>query len=124
MDLWSLKNLLDMLLEDYFDFLAEDDIRVKSTRIGIETILYDYLFKAKTPEEIANTYTSLNLEQVYATILYYLHNKEKVSAYITDWLEWGEKMLARQKLHPRPVVERLRKLKAEKLANLASCSNT
>lgn len=113
-----------MLLEDYFDFLAEDDIRVKSTRIGIETILYDYLFKAKTPEEIASTYTSLNLEQVYATILYYLHNKEKVSAYITDWLEWGEKMLQSQKLHPRPVVERLRKLKAEKLANLASCSNT
>ena len=113
-----------MLLEDYFNFLADDDIRLKGTRIGIETILFDYLFKAKTPEEIANTYTSLNLEQVYATILYYLHNKETVEAYITDWLEWGEKMRAEQQRHPRPVVERLRKLKAEKLANLAPCSNT
>lgn len=113
-----------MLLEDYFDFLADNDIRVKSTRVGIETILYDYLFKARTPEEIANTYTSLNLEQVYATILYYLHNKETVSAYITDWLEWGEKMRESQKLNPHPAIERLRKLKAEKLANLTSCSNT
>jgi hypothetical protein len=28
-----------MLLEDYFDFLRPDDIRVKGTRVGIETIL-------------------------------------------------------------------------------------
>jgi uncharacterized protein (DUF433 family) len=112
-----------MLLESYFDFLADDDIRVKGTRIGIETILYDYLFKAKTAEEIANTYTSLNLEQVYATILYYLQNKETVEKYLKDWLEWGEKMRIEQKLNPHPAVERLRKLKTEKLANVISCSN-
>jgi hypothetical protein len=28
-----------MQLEDYFDFLAPDDIRLKGTRVGIETIL-------------------------------------------------------------------------------------
>jgi hypothetical protein len=54
---------------------------------------------------------------VYATILYYLHNKEAVEAYITDWLEWGDRMWAEQQRNPRPVVERLRKLKAEKQAN-------
>ncbi|TVQ48207.1 MAG: hypothetical protein EA365_02085 [Gloeocapsa sp. DLM2.Bin57] len=27
-----------MLLEDYFTFLAADDLRVKGTRIGIETM--------------------------------------------------------------------------------------
>ena len=106
-----------MRLEDYFNFLAPDDIRLKGTRIGIETILFDHLFRAKTPEEIANTYTSLTLEQVYATILYYLHNKEAVEAYMTDWLEWGDRMRAEQQRNPRPVVERLRKLKAEKQAN-------
>jgi len=81
-----------MQLEDYFNFLAPNDIRLKETRIGIETILYDFIYQARTPEEIANTYPSLTLEQVYATILYYLHEKEKVSQYITDWLEWGRKM--------------------------------
>jgi hypothetical protein len=33
-----------MQIEDYFNFLAPDDIRLKGTRIGIETILFDYLF--------------------------------------------------------------------------------
>lgn len=45
-----------MLLEDYFDFQRPDDIRIKGTRIGIETILYDFIHRARTPEEIAQTY--------------------------------------------------------------------
>jgi uncharacterized protein (DUF433 family) len=105
-----------MQLEDYFNFLAADDIRLKGTRIGIETILFDYLFRAKTPEEIAQTYPSLELEQVYATILYYLHNKQAVEAYIQDWLEWGDRMREEQKRNPNPVVEKLKKSKAQKLA--------
>jgi hypothetical protein len=32
-----------MQLEDYFNFLRPDDIRVKGTRVGIETILYDFI---------------------------------------------------------------------------------
>ena len=103
-----------MQLEDYFNFLAHDDIRLKDTRIGIETILFDYLFRARTPEEIANIYPSLTLEQVYATILYYLHNKEAVDAYIIDWLEWAERMREEQRRNPSPVAERLRKLRAKR----------
>ena len=103
-----------MQLEDYFNFLAPDDIRLKDTRIGIETILFDYLFRARTPEEIASIYPSLTLEQVYATILYYLHNKEAVDAYLTDWLEWAERMREEQRRNPPPVAEKLRKLRAER----------
>ena len=104
-----------MQLEDYFNFLAVDDIRLKGTRIGIETILFDYLFRGKTPELIAQTYPSLTLEQVYATILYYLQNKQAVEAYIQDWLEWGDRMREEQKRNPNPVVEKLKNLKAQKL---------
>jgi hypothetical protein len=28
-----------MGLESYFDFLAQDDVRLKGTRVGIETVL-------------------------------------------------------------------------------------
>ncbi|MEH1768859.1 MAG: DUF433 domain-containing protein [Nostoc sp.] len=91
-----------MQLEDYFNFLSPDDIRLKGTRIGIETILYDHIYRARTPEEIAQTYPSLNLEQVYATILYYLENRETVSKYFTDWIEHGERMRAEQRLNPSP----------------------
>ncbi len=101
-----------MQLEDYFLFLAPDDIRLKGTRVGIETILYDYIYRSRTPEEIANTYTSLNLEMVYATILYYLHNKEQISQYIADWIEYGERMRVEQQQNPSPARLRLRQIKA------------
>lgn len=68
-----------MQLEDYFNFLALDDIRVKGTRIGIETILYDFIHRKRSPEQIAQTYPSLTLEQVYATILYYFTLNFKLS---------------------------------------------
>ena len=101
-----------MQLKDHFNFLRPDDIRLQASRIGIETMLYEYLFRPRTPEEIANIYTSLTLEQVYATILYYLHNKEAVGQYITEWLEWGEKMREEQRRNPRPVYEKIRKLRS------------
>ncbi|HBL10046.1 MAG TPA: hypothetical protein DD379_01140 [Cyanobacteria bacterium UBA11162] len=105
-----------MQLEDYFDFQRPDDIRVKGTRVGIETILYDFIHRCRTPEEITQSYPSVNLEQVYATILYYLHNKEEVSAYIANWLEHGHRAREEQKRNPPPVSEKLRKLRAERAA--------
>lgn len=105
-----------MQLEDYFDFLRPDDIRVKGTRVGIETILYDFIYHCRTSEEIADSYRTLTLEQVYATIVYYLHNKESISTYLANWLEHGHQMREAQKKNPPPVSERLRKLRAERAA--------
>ncbi|MCW5934864.1 MAG: DUF433 domain-containing protein [Fimbriimonadia bacterium] len=102
-----------MLLEDYFDFLAQDDIRIKGTRIGIESVLYEYIHRAQSPEEIAQRFHTLTLDQVYATILYYLRNKESVSAYLADWLEFGNRMREEQDRNPPPVVRKLRELKAQ-----------
>ena len=106
-----------MQLEEYFDFFAKDDIRIKGTRIGIETVLYDFIHRLRSPEEIANTYPSLELEQVYATILYYLHNKEAVSKYLVDWMEWGREMRRQQAANPSLEIQRLRKRKAERQAS-------
>lgn len=90
-----------MLLEDYFDFLTPNDIRIKGTRIGIETVLYDYIHHSRNPEQILASYPALTLEQVYATILYYLHNRLDVEAYLHDWLEFGSRMRAAQFNDPR-----------------------
>ena len=105
-----------MQLEDYFNFLSPEDIRIKGTRVGIETVLYDFIHQCRTPEEIAQSYRTLELEQVYATILYYLHNKEAVSAYLTNWIEHGRRMREEQKRNPPPVSEKLRKLRVERRA--------
>jgi len=104
-----------MQLEDYFIFHTTNDIRIKDTRIGIETVLYDYIYRSQTPEEIAKTYPSLNLEQVYATVLYYLHNKQEIGEYLTNWLEWGHKMREEQKHNPPPISKKLYQLRVERL---------
>jgi hypothetical protein len=41
-----------MQLEDYFEFLTPEDIRIKGTRVGIEHILYEYIHRNQTPEAI------------------------------------------------------------------------
>ena len=105
-------------LEDNFMFLAENDIRLKGTRVGIETILYEYIHNSKLPVVIADHYYySLTVEQVYATLLYYLQNQEKVGAYLEDYLEYCRKAREEQAKNPSPAVVRLRKLIAEREAN-------
>ena len=104
-------------LEDNFMFLAENDIRLKGTRVGIETILYEYIHNNKMPVVIADYYYTPTLEQIYATILYYLQNQEKVGAYLDNYLAYCRKVREEQAKNPSPAVLRLRKLMAEKKAN-------
>ena len=103
-----------MQLEDYFDFLSEDDIRIKGTRIGIESVLYQYIHRDQQPKAIMQCYHTLSLEQVYATILYYLCNKERVGVYLADYLEYCRKSKEEYEKNLPPVVARLRQLKAQR----------
>ena len=105
-----------MQLEEYFEFCSEDDIRLKGTRVGIESILYEYIYKQRSPEEIIKHFSGINMEQIYATILYYLHNQEAVNQYITDWLEWGHQQRKIQQLNPPSSVTRFKKMYQQKLS--------
>ena len=105
-------------IAEYFNFLSFEDIRLKDSRIGIETILYEYIDCGRSPEEIAQIYKSISLEQVYATILYYLQNKEAVSAYMKNWIENGHRMREEQRLNPPPVSEKIRQIRTERQANV------
>jgi uncharacterized protein (DUF433 family) len=114
-----------MQLEDYLDFeITEiepfgnvETIRVKGTRIGIEFIINPYL-QGDSPERIFQGYRhNLSLEQVYAAITYYLHNKSRIEEYlkrgkeITDF-NYQEHL----KKGPSEFEQRLRNLKASKEA--------
>ena len=99
-----------MQLEEYFDFLAPNDIRIKGTRVGIETILWDYLDLGLFPEQIAARYRTLSLEQVYATLTYYWRNREQVEAYLRTVEKEVERQRQEQDQHPSPAVQRLREL--------------
>ncbi len=99
-----------MNLEDYFDVLAPTDIRLKGTRVGIETILSDYLDLGLFPEQIAARYRTLTLEQVYATLTYYWHNREQMEAYLRSVDDELDRQRREQDAHPSPAVQRLREL--------------
>ncbi len=99
-----------MELEQYFTFLDKDDIRIKGTRVGIETVIEDYLTNA-SPEEIAARYRTLTLEQVYATITYYWHNQKEVDAYLARLHAYSDAAYQEQQHNPLPVVRRLKVLK-------------
>lgn len=102
-----------MELEGYFDFVGPEEIRIKGTRVGIETVVEDYL-EGASPEEIASRYRSLTLEQVYATLLYYFRNRVQVDAYLEAWRGSLEQDWLEQQNNPSPVRRRLRELKARR----------
>ena len=81
-----------MRIEEYFQFLAPDDIRLAGSRIGIETILTLHLKQHHTADEIAAMYPTITTEEVYATILFYHHQKDLVTAYLEDFWSWSAKV--------------------------------
>jgi alpha-D-ribose 1-methylphosphonate 5-triphosphate synthase subunit PhnG len=95
-------------LESYFEFLdTGDGIRVKGRRVGIDLILER--FKAgKTPVQIAEEFDTIRLEDVYATITYYLHDQNTLDAWLDSITATLQQDMAEWNAHPAPVVERLR----------------
>ncbi len=70
-----------MELESYFDFLPDGDIRIKGTRVYLEDVIRQY-HEGYSPEEINSHLPSVEVEQAYATILYYLANRAEMDEYI------------------------------------------
>ncbi|MDV3002529.1 MAG: hypothetical protein N5P05_004184 (plasmid) [Chroococcopsis gigantea SAG 12.99] len=99
-----------MQLEDYFLFISEDDIRINGHRIGIDNVLY-YFLEGYTPEEIGAIYPDLSLEKIYATITYYLHNKQQIDAYLSRLNNWRETRYQESLANPSPGREKMRKIK-------------
>jgi uncharacterized protein (DUF433 family) len=107
-----------MDIKSYFEFLAPDDIRIKGTRIGVESILYEYVHRGQMAEDIAARFPTVSLEQVYATLLFYLTNREELDTYLADWLAFGRDSREAQQQNPPPVVLQLRQLKSENRTTL------
>ena len=108
-------NSATTVLEDYFEFLAPDDIRIKGHRIGIDNVIGYYL-SGCTPEQIRAHFPSLSLEKIYATITYYLHNKEEIDAYIERLNQEREQRYQEwRSAEPSPVIQRLRKIRDSRI---------
>lgn len=104
-----------MQLEDYFDFNTEpvEHIRIKGTRIDIDHVI-DLHKRHMTPEQIAVHFgCPIAVEQAYASILYYLHNRGDLDAYLARreerWQQTYKDYLAKEQ---PDVVKRIKAIKA------------
>ena len=85
------------------------------SRVSLDSIVYAWL-QGATPEAIRQSFPSLNLEQIYGSITYYLANKQVVDAYLIETeAEWDQ--FAREHPVPEPLREKLRR--AEENRSLA-----
>jgi uncharacterized protein (DUF433 family) len=100
-----------MQLEEYFEFVSADEILLRGTRVGIEAILTEYL-EGALPEGIAVNYPPVSLEQVYATITYYLRHQDTLDQYLRRWTHRGDAALRHQQDARSALLERLRQVRA------------
>ncbi|MFM7476010.1 MAG: DUF433 domain-containing protein, partial [Microcystis aeruginosa] len=91
----------------------EDDIRIKGHRLGIDNVLF-YSLAGHTPEEINAIYPALRLEKIYATITYYLQNRQKIDAYLLRLQNWRETRYQESLKHPSPQREKMRRIKQQR----------
>lgn len=59
---------------------ADGVIRVAGTRVTLESVV-DHFDTGASPEEIAQDFPVLQLDDVYAVITYYLRHRNEVAAY-------------------------------------------
>ncbi len=112
-----------MEIESYFDLLSDSDIRLKGTRIGIETIILDYLELGLSPEQIAVRYPTLSLEQVYATLTYYWRERPEVENYLERISKELARQRAEQEENPSLAILHLRELASEKRIAATQAAN-
>lgn len=110
-----------MKLEDYFEFLHPDDIRIKGHRIGIDDVI-DYYLQGYSPEQILEELSSLNLEKIHATITYYLHNRAEMDAYMLRLERSREERYQEWLANLSPLAKRLRAIKAQREQELLNRS--
>jgi uncharacterized protein (DUF433 family) len=77
-----------MQIEDYFEFLGPNEIKIKGHRVWIEHVLEEYLLRDMTLEELVKRFETLSREEILAVLLYFHHNKEAMDKYMMEHIEY------------------------------------
>jgi uncharacterized protein (DUF433 family) len=54
---------------------------VAGTRVSLDSVVYAFL-KGASPEGIQDSFSTLNLEQIFGSLAYYLANRPKIDEYL------------------------------------------
>lgn len=80
-------------------------LRVDQTRVTLDTIVTAYEL-GETPEQIVQQFPSLNLEQVYSAISFYLHNQTELKTYLEARRQQGQQNL--EQISQKPHMQGIR----------------
>jgi uncharacterized protein (DUF433 family) len=110
------KTMLEQLVAPEFPVRvdAHGVARVGNTRVGLDSVLI-YFQQGATPEEIAQDFPVLALEDVYAVIAYYLRNRAVIDAYLAELARIGERN--RMLWESDPATQALRQRLRERIAS-------
>jgi len=79
--------------------LDNGSIRVGGTRVTLDTVIARFQV-GDTPKEIQSGFPSITLEQINATIDWYLNHKAEADEYLEEGCREAEKLLQRLKSDP------------------------
>ena len=78
----------------------EGAYRIAGTRVSLDSVVYAFR-RGASPESIQRSYPTLNLEQIYGAIAFYLAHAEEVDRYLLAGEEKFEEMRrAQREAHP------------------------
>lgn len=83
--------------KSYVTRLEEGGYRLTGSRVSLDSIVYDWL-SGLSPESIVENFETLNLEQVYGAITYYLAHRAEVDAQLQKNREKYDALLAEARL--------------------------
>jgi uncharacterized protein (DUF433 family) len=81
--------------------------RVTGTRVSLDSVIHAY-WNGSSPEQIADDFPSLSLEQVYGAIAFYLRNKDEMDRYMAEQAVRWEQLRKESEAKNGPLRQRLR----------------
>lgn len=88
---------------------ADGVVRVAGTRVTLNTVV-DTFHTGASPEEIAQDFPVLRLDDVYAVLTYYLRHRAEVDAYLRERRSSADSLRREIEAHPSQVGLRTRLL--------------
>jgi|SRR4051794_21386143 uncharacterized protein (DUF433 family) len=83
----------------------DDDYMVRGSRVSLASVVYAWK-EGFSPESIREEFPSLQLEQVYGAITYYLAHQAEIDAYLSDLKADFERRRAEQAaLYPETIAK-------------------
>lgn len=86
---------------------AEGGWRVTGTRVSLDSVVRGY-WDGSSPEEIAEDYPSLSLEQVHGALAFYLRNRAEIDHYLAQQDARWEQFRKESEAAHGPLLQRVR----------------